>query len=225
MAYSDTAKPRQTLGTGAAVLALEAGLALALITGLAATINPVRDTKITTTHIPLPKPIEPLPPKAKDTARKDPAVIDRPDTRIKPRLVPGDTTLLELTLDRGNGGAETVGDAKFPVPEPTTTPPPQFKPKVAVPKGKWQQWVTTNDYPAHDLRAEHHGTSRYRISIDRTGRVTHCAITSSSGWPGLDKAACERVSARARFEPASDESGARVTGSYSGSVTWQIPQE
>ncbi len=138
---------------------------------------------------------------------------------------PGDAALPELTLERGSEGTEVLGEAKFPVSEPTTTPPPAFKPRAAAPKGKWQQWVTTNDYPTHDLRAEHQGTTRYRLSIDTAGRVSNCAVTTSSGWPGLDKAACDRVSARARFEPASDQSGARVAGSYSGSVTWQIPQD
>jgi periplasmic protein TonB len=225
MAYADSGGTSRTLGTGAAVVAIEAGLALALITGLAATINPVQERGFEATNIPLPKPKPVPPPETKDAVRKNDSVIDRPDTLVKLPPTAGDATFPELKLDSGNDGTEAVGEAKFPLPEPSTTPPPQFKPKAAAPRGKWQQWVTTNDYPAHDLRAEHAGTTRYRLSIDSAGRVTHCAVTASSGWPGLDKAACERVSARARFEPASDESGARVAGSYAGSVTWQIPQD
>lgn len=225
MAYTDTAGASRTLGTGAAVLAIEAGLALALITGLATTITPARDRGFEATNIPLPKPKDPPPPEARDSVRKDPSVIDRPDTLIKLPPAPGDTALPELVLESGNDGTEAVGEAKFPVPEPSTSPPPLFKPKAAAPRGNWQQWVTTNDYPTHDLRAEHQGTTRYRLSIDTAGRVTHCAVTASSGWPGLDKAACDRVSNRARFEPASDQTGARVAGSFSGSVTWQIPRD
>jgi periplasmic protein TonB len=225
MAYLDTAGTGRTLGTGAIVLAIEAGLGLALVTGLATTMTRKVDPVLVTHHIPKPKDPLPPPPQVNDSARKDPSVIDRPDTRIKLPTTSTDTTFPELKLDSGNDGTEVLGEAKFPTPEPTTTPPPLFKPISAKPNGKWQQWVTTNDYPTHDLRAEHQGTSRYRLSIDSAGQVTNCAITTTSGWPGLDKAACERVSARARFEPATDQSGARVSGSYSGSVTWQIPRE
>lgn len=227
MAYTDTAGTSRTLGTGAAVLAIEAGLALALITGLATTITPERDRGVDATNIPLPKPKVPPPPapETKDLARKNETQIDRPDTRIKLPPASGDTSFPELKLDGGNAGTEVLGEAKFPTPEPTTTPPPLFKPIAAKPKGKWQQWVTTNDYPTHDLRAEHSGTTRYRLSIDSNGQVTNCAITTSSGWPGLDKATCERVTSRARFEPATDQSGARVSGSFAGSVTWQIPKD
>ncbi len=225
MAYSDTAGTSRTLGTGAIVLAIEAGLGLALVTGLAATMTRHEDQVLVTHHIPKPKDPLPPPPKAKDAARKDPSVIDRPDTRLKLPPSATDTTFPELKLDSGNDGTEVLGEAKFPQPEPTTTPPPQFKPISARPKGKWQQWVTTNDYPTHDLRAEHAGTTRYRLAVDSGGRVTNCSVTGSSGWPGLDRAACERVSARGRFEPATDESGARISGSFAGSVTWQIPRE
>ena len=225
MAYVDSAGTGRKLGTGAAVLAIEAGLGLALVTGLAATISPTSETVVRTTNVPLPKPQEPPPPEPIREARKDPSVIDRPDTRIKLPPTSTDTTFPELTNDRGDDGTKVLGEAKFPEPEPTTTPPPQFKPRAALPKGKWQQWVTTNDYPTRDLRAEHSGTTRYRLSVDAGGQVTNCAITTSSGWPGLDKAACERVSDRARFEPATDQTGARVTGSFAGSVTWQIPRE
>lgn len=224
MAYLDTAGTSRKLGTGAAVLALEAGLGLALVTGLATTMTAPKDPVVITHHIPLPKKTLPPPPKAKEQARKDPNVLDRPDTLIKLPPAPTDTTFTELTDDRGSGGTEVLGEAKFPTPEPTTSPPPLFKPIAAKPKGKWQQWVTTNDYPTHDLRAEHQGTTRYRLSVDTAGRVSNCAVITSSGWPGLDKAACDRVSNRARFEAATDQSGARVTGSYAGSVTWQIPQ-
>ena len=225
MAYTDTVGTSHKLGTGAAVLALEAGLALALVTGLAHTITPRTNDRVEATNIPLPKPSDPPPPEAPTPARENPSVIDRPDVLIKLPPTQTDTTFPELTLDRGNEGTEVLGETKFPTPEPTTSPPPMFKPKGAVPKGKTGLWVTTNDYPTYDLRLEHQGTTRYRLAINSSGRVTNCTVTSSSGWPGLDKAACDRVSNRARFEPASDETGARTAGSFIGSVSWQIPKE
>jgi protein TonB len=224
MAYTDTANASRTLGTGAAVLALEAGLALALITGLAQTITPRSYTQVNTTNIPLPKPKDPPPPEARTPARKDPSAIDRPEVLLKLPPVAGQTST-ELTEERGSEGTSVLGDVKFPEAEPTLDPPPMFRPKGAMPRGKTGLWVTTNDYPTYDLRLGHQGTTRYRLTIDTAGRVTNCAITTSSGWPGLDKAACDRVSARAKFEPATDQTGARIAGAFAGSVTWQIPQE
>ena len=40
---------------------------------------------------------------------------------------------------------------------------------------------------------------------------------------GLDAATCKLLTRRARFEAASDETGAKIVGSYSGSVRWEIP--
>jgi periplasmic protein TonB len=225
MAFADARTLNQKLGAGAAVLLIEAGIGLALVAGLTATMVVKRDKPIEATNIPLPKDTPPPPPETRE-ARKDPSVIDRPDVLIKlPPL--GPPNLPELTDNRGNEGTSDLGDVSFPLPDTTPTPPevPQFKPKSAKPQGKWSSWVTTNDYPADDLRREHQGRTSYRLSIDARGAVTDCTITASSGHPGLDRATCETVKRRARFEPATDQTGARTAGSFSGSVTWTIPKE
>ena len=54
--------------------------------------------------------------------------------------------------------------------------------------------------------------------------MSQCAIVRSSGFRGLDAAACSAVKKRARFRPATDENGQKVAGSYSNSVRWQIPR-
>jgi protein TonB len=53
--------------------------------------------------------------------------------------------------------------------------------------------------------------------------VKGCEVTASSGSSDLDAATCANVAKRARFNPATDESGARVAGSYSSAVRWEIP--
>ncbi len=225
MAYADAKTFNQKLGAGAAVLLIEAGIGLALVAGLTATIVVKRENVVEATNIPIPKDPPPHPPETRQ-ARKDPSVIDRPDVRIKlPPINPPD--LPDLTDSRGSDGTSDVGDVAFPLPDITPPPPevPQFKPKSAKPLGKWSNWVTTNDYPASDLRAEHQGVTRYRLTIDSRGAVSDCTVTTSSGWPGLDKATCNTVQRRADFEPATDQTGARVAGSFSGSVSWQIPEE
>jgi protein TonB len=54
--------------------------------------------------------------------------------------------------------------------------------------------------------------------------VRSCTVTGSSGFPNLDKAACDNISHRARFEPAADDGGQRIAGTYSGTIRWVIPQ-
>jgi periplasmic protein TonB len=55
--------------------------------------------------------------------------------------------------------------------------------------------------------------------------VTDCQVTSSSGSPDLDEAACANVRRRARFNPATDGEGQPTSGSYSNRVRWVIPKD
>jgi len=102
--------------------------------------------------------------------------------------------------------------------------PPQLTPKAAAPLGNPGGWVGEADYPGAELRAGHAGTTRFRLAIGVDGRVAGCEIIGSSGWPGLDEATCRLVSARARFRPASDASGAPATGTFASAIRWVIPE-
>lgn len=223
MAYVDARNNGRKIGAGAAVLGIEAAVGLALVTALTGTIVTHRSGPLTTFRIPPDKdPPKPPPPKP-DITKPNDTVIDRPDTQIK---LPTDTgPVFEYKPAASDEGTTSLGEARFPEPEVTADPPPLFKPKGAVPKGRMNQWVTTNDYPTNDLRLEHQGRTTYRVTIDAAGAVTDCTIAASSGFPGLDKATCDNVKRRAKFEPATDQNGARVAGSFSGSVAWQIPRE
>ena len=53
---------------------------------------------------------------------------------------------------------------------------------------------------------------------ETTARLAHWA----EGFR-LDDAACRRISQRARFDPATDETGGKVVGTYAGTVKWEIP--
>ncbi len=227
MAYADANTTTRKLGTGAVVLLIEGGLAAALVIGLAASGTVTPREILNTFDVPKPEPKPVPPPPVDKTVKQDKSVIDRPDTQIKIPPQPGTTVNTgELTTSTGSEGNDSLGEVVFPRdPDPVPSPEPLFKPKSASPKGQWKNWVTTNDYPTSELRMEHEGVTRYRLSIDARGQVTDCAITASSGFPGLDKATCETVKRRARFEPATDQTGARTSGSYSGSVSWQIPKE
>ena len=221
MAYADNHSANRNLGTGAAVLALEAGLAWAIIAGLAMTINRTDKPRIATFAIPDEPETTPPPPQPQASAQPDrPA----PRPRVDPIYDLGPSALPTFIADDklGSGDAGTV---EFPRVQPTPSPLPSFTPKAARPKGKTAGWVTTNDYPTSDLRQEHEGSVRYRLTIDAGGKVSDCAVVASSGFTGLDQATCAQLTRRGQFDPATDDSGGRVASSYSGTVTWRLPPD
>lgn len=222
MAYADNNTSNRKLGAGAAVLMLEAGLAWAVIAGLTMTITRRVDPKINTFTVPEVKPtVTPEQPKVEP--QKQPEVARPPLNPIVELAPTGPAT--HFADDALGDGAGTVIELPRPEPSAIPSPRPSFAPKAAHPKGKTGGWVTTNDYPTSDLRGEHEGTTRYRLAISADGRVTECSVTASSGFAGLDRAACDNLKRRAQFDPASDETGARSAGSFSGSVIWRIPEE
>lgn len=97
--------------------------------------------------------------------------------------------------------------------------------RQAMPIGNPGYWIGTNDYPTRALREEQEGTSRFRLTVDQDGRVSECTITQSSGFMDLDEATCANVRRRARFRPATDDTGAPVVGYYSSAVRWNIPRD
>jgi protein TonB len=84
---------------------------------------------------------------------------------------------------------------------------------------------STDDYPVEAIRRNEQGTVGYQLSINRLGWVSGCRIVSSSGSEALDRATCNIIRDRARFEPARDANGRRATGQYSGKIRWELPDE
>ena len=222
MAYADNYTNNRKLSTGAAVLLLEAGLGWAVIAGLTMTYThtaPPKNPEARNFPLPVPKP----PVDVTVTPQPQQPEVARPV--IDPPFTLGPAPLPTYVTPDGDGGGTLVVELPRPVPSIAPDPRPSFAPKAARPAGKTGNWVTTNDYPTRELREGQEGTTRYRLAINAEGRVTNCSVTSSSGSPGLDRAACDNLQRRARFEPASDATGARTAGSYSGSVTWRIPAD
>ncbi len=124
-----------------------------------------------------------------------------------------------------------------PVPYPAVQPPPRPSPlppapsesarpvAPARPHGSPTDWVTNDDYPSAALRAEESGTVGFRLTIDETGKVSACEVTSSSGSQILDGTTCALFQRRGRFWPARDEAGNPVISSYSNRLRWEIPEE
>ena len=219
MAYADTNSTNRKLGATAAVVALEAGLAWAIIAGLSMTITHQDQPRTATFTIPPENPVKPPEPAAEPTAEPQfharRPVVETDDL--------GPVTLPKFVAGDGLGG----GDDMIEIPRVTPTPPPvpNFTPKSARPKGNIAGWVTTNAYPTSDLRGEHEGSVRYRLTIDTAGNASGCSVVGSSGFAGLDQAACTELLRHARFEPATDDTGARTSGTYTGTVTWRLPRD
>ena len=219
MAYADANQTSRKFGAGATVLALEVGIAWAIIGALGMTITRTVPPTVAayTVHPEDPKPVTTPPPPSGHPVNQVP---QRPDTQIfdlGPTALP---TFTPTTIGDSDGGGVVLT-----LPTPTPPPVPTFTPKAARPVGNMASWVTTNDYPTIGLRGEHEGSVRYRLSVDAAGKASGCAVTATSGFADLDVAACAVLARRAKFTPATDDSGAKVAGSFSGTVTWRLPQD
>jgi len=112
----------------------------------------------------------------------------------------------------------------FPVPTPTSQPGPTapgLTPKRATPRNSG--WIDDSDYPRRAILDSAEGTVAFRLVIGTNGQVSSCELTRPSGHRALDDATCRLISRRARFDPATDETGSKVLGTYTGSVKWELP--
>lgn len=140
--------------------------------------------------------------------------------RAPVQVEPFDPDLSSTTVER------IVGPGTLPriaPPLPTPSVAPSFAPVGASPLNGPLGWISNNDYPRRDLTRGNEGTASYNLVIGSDGRVDACEIVASSGHSGLDRATCRLIESRARFDPATGSSGSPIVGTYSGSVTWQIP--
>jgi protein TonB len=91
-------------------------------------------------------------------------------------------------------------------------------PVAAVARGRSENWVSVDDYPPSSLRAGEEGTTQVKYTVNATGRVENCVVTSSSGSSALDRATCASITRRGRYTPTF-ESSERTT-----SYTWVLPK-
>ena len=230
MAYADSNRTGNRGATITVVALLHLGLGYALISGFGAMV--IR----TLTH---PNPsatftLDPPPPPPKP----DPTVEPNRDTKMRDANNPPTAPKPALDLTQSPTQVPVTDNIPLPVPVPTfaadpylpplpptvPSPSPSFTPKGAVPVGNPGGWATTRDYPSRDLREGNEGIASFRLTIGIDGRVQDCRIVGTSGHKGLDEATCKNVSKRARFEPARDRNGAKITGSYTNAIRWIIPE-
>ncbi|MBO9518684.1 MAG: energy transducer TonB [Porphyrobacter sp.] len=222
MAYLDQSNSAGSrIAAIAGVAAVHAAIGLGVVVGLTvAGVAPPLDTWDPFTITPDPKTTPPPPePKVEPSAQPSHTVVT-PVPRIDMKRE--DPTVQTKLPDNLFNYPES-GDGPNILPTPTPMPTPTVPPRLARPSNERSGWISNDDYPAGPLRNRLQGTVDYKLIIGTNGRVSACDVTRSSGSGQLDDATCRLIQRRARFEPATDDTGAKVVGSFSGTVRWQIP--
>jgi protein TonB len=222
MSYlNQTHDPRRRVAGVAVTAGVHAVLAVGVITGLAIVgvkgpeFPPMKPIDFTSTPETPPKPI---PTETQET--NSTIVTPKPEFDL-PTTSTAEAEIFDDTKPFVGGVSTTAGDGLAVTTPPP--PPPAFLPQRAAPANGPAGWITTDDYPARALRSEAEGLTRYRVIVGSNGKVSSCEVTAGSGDALLDSTTCKLITRRARFDPATDGTGASVVGSYSGSVHWEIP--
>jgi len=212
--------PRRRATAIATTVAVHAAIGVAVVTGLTIAGFKVQKTYDPILNFPTtPPPPEPTPPTPEPEAVTQPQV-PKPEFVLEPP--PAGPIYEELDPTE-----VAIADVQRVLPDPGPTfaprPQPSFSPKRAVPRNNSAGWITDNDYPRRAIVDEAEGAVSYRLVIGTDGRVSSCELTRPTGNRALDDATCRLISSRARFDAATDESGAKVLGTFNGSVRWELP--
>ncbi|MEL7199463.1 MAG: energy transducer TonB [Pseudomonadota bacterium] len=96
-----------------------------------------------------------------------------------------------------------------------------FQGPRAVGEREWAPKISA-DYPSYLLRERKEGSVLVRVQISPEGRATFCEAVRFTGAPGFADAACRAMIRNSRFNPALDEKGQPVWGSYQLRVTYRL---
>jgi protein TonB len=225
MAYLDRGDPRQKLAGASMVVLVHVGLAFGLAAGLSITyqappVEPPLRGETVLVHVPPPEPAAPEP--SATTTPRDVTIFTP-----QPPVTLGQTSPVETTFDPPADDpvdrivAPSDGGGVVRPPDPV----PSHAPRAPRPANGPSGWVTNADYPGRALSRGWEGEVSYVLDIAADGRLADCQVVASSGHDVLDTTACRMIERRARFDPATDHNGARVAGSWRGSVSWSIPDE
>lgn len=111
----------------------------------------------------------------------------------------------------------------LPISNPNTFPISTSQSRLGVPANDPSSWVNLADYPLEAIANREEGRTAVALAVNSKGLVTQCVVTVSSGSPLLDATTCDKLSERARFEPARNARGQLATAVYASAVRWRLP--
>jgi protein TonB len=126
----------------------------------------------------------------------------------------------------GANPSDAVPERVVPSLTSAAPPPPPPKAKLIRPPQQRrlpQDYVSTDDYPPVAIAMREQGRVVMRLDIGPDGRVSWCAVQSSSGSSSLDSVSCRLMLRRARFTPAIDSNGNAAAGSIVQALDWKLP--
>lgn len=215
MAYADQRMSGNRITAFIIVALIHIAVGYALVTGLAYEAAKKVIQKVTTVDIKEEeKKEEPPPPPPKKVESPPPIVA--PPVKVNIAVAPPPVT----TVITPPPPAPIV---LAPPPVAAPPPPAPSQARGAKPKGQssWARRIQDN-YPTSALRAEKEGRVGVRVTIGPDGRVSDCSVTSSSGTPELDSAACAGMRSYARYDPALNDAGQPTSGSASTAIVYKL---
>ena len=225
MAYTDQKMSGSKVVAIVIVALIHALLGYAFVTGLAYQYVKKVTGDLNTFDVepppPPPPPDEPPPPPPDQPNLPPPptTVVVPPPVVVTPSPAPAITTSNIIPLSQ-----PTAPPAPPAPPSPPAPPAPPAVSKAAGAKGNPASWVSVDDYPPSAIRAGEQGAVAMRWDINAQGRVENCTVTTSSGSPALDRAACAAMTRRGRYSPALDQNGNPMRSSATQRIRWTLPE-
>ncbi|MGF7153832.1 TonB family protein [Novosphingobium gossypii] len=221
MAYADQQMSTNKVVALVIVALIHVFVGYALVTGLAYEAAKKVISKVTTVDIKEEKPKEeeppPPPPEQPDTP-PPPIVAPPPPINIAPAPPPVQTVITPPP-------APPVVITTAAPPAPPAPPPPPGPSKArgvrAKNQGSWAARIQSN-YPTRAAREEREGRVGVRVTIGADGKVSACSVSSSSGSPDLDEAACDGMTRYARYDPALDDAGNPISATTSTAIVYKL---
>lgn len=220
MAYADQQMSGNKIVALVIVALIHVFVGYALVTGLAYKAAQQVIKKVTTVDIKEEKPKEeepPPPPPEQPDVPPPPIVAPPPPININPAPPP------VATVNVAPPNPPPAIPLTVAPPAPPPPPPGPSKARGVRPKGQagWAGRIQSN-YPTRAAREEREGRVGVRVQISGDGRVSACSVSSSSGSPDLDEAACDGMTRYARFDPALDDAGNPVSSNYTTAIVYKL---
>ncbi|MGN6820408.1 MAG: energy transducer TonB [Sphingomonas sp.] len=201
-----------------------AGFGYAFVTGLAMDFAKKAAEKLNAFDV-APPPPPPPPDKPPPPPPDQPNLPPPPTQVVIPPITP------PVVTNNNIATTNVIPPAPAPVipPAPPAQPAPPAPPRIAVrggPRGNPGNWFTNEDYPSDAKRAGAQGRVTVVLSIDTSGKVAGCRVTSGSGNSSLDDATCRLAQRRGRFTVQKDADGNAQPYSYTlPGIKWQLQDE